>query len=108
MRYGLKDVLLRSLHHASKPVGHGTTSDSAAPAHHVVVQRGVTTNISVVTGLLAALCRASAKVTEDLLCSDLLVALESVLSAGDERCVLDTMRFIDLLITLLFEGKNKY
>lgn len=25
---------------------------------------------------------------------------------GDERCVLDTMRLIDLLLVLLFEGRN--
>ncbi|CAF5098234.1 unnamed protein product, partial [Rotaria sp. Silwood1] len=36
--------------------------------------------------------------------SDLPDALESALCSGDERCVLDIMRFLDLLIGLLFEG----
>ena len=31
-------------------------------------------------------------------------AIESALQ-GDERCTLDTMRLIDLLLVLLFEGK---
>ena len=101
MRYCLKDVLLRSLHHVAKSSGHIPVSESSAGTH-----RGVTTNISVVTGLLSTLTRASGKVTEDLLRSDLLDALESALCAGDENCVLDTMRFVDLLIDLLFEGRQ--
>ena len=89
MRYCLKNVLLRSLHHVAKSSGHILVSESSAGTH-----RGVTTNISVVTGLLSTLTRASGKVTEDLLRSDLLDALESALCAGDENCVLDTMRFV--------------
>jgi E3 ubiquitin-protein ligase HECTD1 len=95
MRYCLKDVLLRSLHHVSK---------TSTETHTVSNTRGVTTNLSVVTGLLSTLCRGSAKVTHDLLRSDLPDALESALCGGDERCVLDIMRFLDLLIVLLFEG----
>ena len=95
MRYCLKDVLLRSLHHVSK---------TSTETHTVSNTRGVTTNLSVVTGLLSTLCRGSAKVTHDLLRSDLPDALESALCSGDERCVLDIMRFLDLLIVLLFEG----
>ncbi len=98
MRYYLKDVLLRSLHHVSKSTADATGS------HTVSNIRGVTTNLSVVTGLLSTLCRGSAKVTYDLLRSDLPDALESALCSGDERCVLDIMRFLDLLIVLLFEG----
>ena len=97
MRYCLKDVLLRSLHHVSK-----TSSDT----HNTSNIRGVTTNLSVVTGLLSTLCRGSAKVTYDLLRSDLPDALESALCSGDERRVLDIMRFLDLLIVLLFEGRQ--
>ena len=95
MRYGLKDVLLRSLHHVSK----------SSTEAHMSNARGVTTNLSIVTGLLSTLCRGSAKVTCDLLRSDLPDALEAALCDGDERCVLDIMRFLDLLIVLLFEGK---
>ena len=105
MRYCLKDVLLRSLHHVAKSSGHALANESSTGTHHSATNRGVTTNISVVTGLLSTLSRASAKVTDDLLRSDLLDALESALCAGDENCVLDTMRFVDLLIGLLFEGE---
>jgi E3 ubiquitin-protein ligase HECTD1 len=114
MRYCLKDVLLRSLHYVSKSTGNTITPVSSVTAdtagtHNVSLStsntRGVTTNLSVVTGLLSTLCRGSAKVTHDLLRADLPDALESALCGGDERCVLDTMRFLDLLIVLLFEGE---
>ncbi|CAF1384645.1 unnamed protein product [Adineta steineri] len=98
MRYCLKDVLLRSLHHVSKT--------SSTESHNVSNARGVTTNLSIVTGLLSTLCRGSSKVTYDLLRSDLPDALEAALCSGDERCVLDIMRFLDLLIVLLFEGRQ--
>jgi E3 ubiquitin-protein ligase HECTD1 len=98
MRYCLKDVLLRSLHDVGK------SSTDVTGTHNTSNIRGVTTNLSVVTGLLSTLCRGSAKVTHDLLRSDLPDALESALCGGDERCVLDIMRFLDLLIVLLFEG----
>ncbi|CAF3339147.1 unnamed protein product [Rotaria socialis] len=100
MRYCLKDVLLRSLHHVSK------SSTDSSGTHTASNIRGITTNLSVVTGLLSTLCRGSVKVTYDLLRSDLPDALESALCSGDERCVLDTMRFLDLLIVLLFEGRQ--
>ncbi|CAF3378660.1 unnamed protein product [Rotaria sp. Silwood1] len=118
MRYCLKDVLLRSLHYVSKSTGNTLTSVSSSTnttvdntgTHNIPLStsntRGVTTNLSVVTGLLSTLCRGSAKVTHDLLRSDLPDALESALCGGDERCVLDTMRFLDLLIVLLFEGRQ--
>ena len=119
MRYCLKDVLLRSLHYVSKSTGSTLTPVSSssvatvhvdpAGTHNVSLStsntRGVTTNLSVVTGLLSTLCRGSSQVTHDLLRSDLPEALESALCGGDERCVLDTMRFLDLLIVLLFEGQ---
>ncbi|CAF0944585.1 unnamed protein product [Adineta steineri] len=113
MRYCLKDVLLRSLHYVSKangntltPVASSSTTDTAGTHNLSSNTRGVTTNLSVVTGLLSTLCRGSAKVTHDLLRTDLPDALESALCGGDERCVLDTMRFLDLLLVLLFEGRQ--
>lgn len=42
---------------------------------------------------------------QDLLRSELPDSIESALQ-GDERCVLDTMRLVDLLLVLLFEGRK--
>lgn len=42
---------------------------------------------------------------QDLLRAELLDSMESALQ-GDERCVLDTMRLVDLLLVLLFEGRK--
>ncbi|XP_053207496.1 E3 ubiquitin-protein ligase HECTD1-like isoform X2 [Panonychus citri] len=61
--------------------------------------------ISTVISLLSTLCRGSPSITSNLLRSNLSVAIESSLH-GDERCVLDTMRLIDLLLVLIFEGRN--
>ncbi|XP_033103063.1 E3 ubiquitin-protein ligase HECTD1-like isoform X1 [Anneissia japonica] len=62
-------------------------------------------NISTVISLLSTLCRGSPGVTHDLLRSELPNAIEKALQ-GDERCVLDTMRLVDLLMVLLFEGRK--
>ncbi|KAG8236035.1 hypothetical protein J437_LFUL015413, partial [Ladona fulva] len=43
--------------------------------------------------------------THDLLRSELPDAIEKALK-GDERCALDTMRLVDLLLVLLFEGRK--
>ena len=42
---------------------------------------------------------------QDLLRSALPDSMQSALG-GDERCVLDTMRLVDLLLVLLFEGRK--
>lgn len=42
---------------------------------------------------------------QDLLRAGLPMAIEKALQ-GDERCVLDTMRLVDLLLVLLFEGRR--
>ena len=60
--------------------------------------------ISTVVSLLSTLCRGSAFITSSLLRSKLPEAIECAIS-GDERCVLDTLRLVDLLLVLIFEGR---
>lgn len=67
-------------------------------------QRAVV-SISTLTGLVSTLCRNSDTITKEILASNILDSIEKALY-GDERCVLDTMRFLDLLLTLIFEGRN--
>ncbi|XP_033151038.1 E3 ubiquitin-protein ligase Ufd4 [Drosophila mauritiana] len=62
-------------------------------------------SISTTISLLSTLCRGSPSITHDILRSQLADALERALQ-GDERCVLDCMRFADLLLLLLFEGRQ--
>ena len=62
-------------------------------------------SISTLTGLLSALCRSSHVITKEILESNILDSIEKAMY-GDERCVLDTMRFLDLLLTLIFEGRD--
>ena len=61
--------------------------------------------ISTVVSLLSTLCRGSTSITHDLLRSDLPDSIESALG-GDERSILDTMRLVDLILVLLFEGRD--
>ena len=62
-------------------------------------------SVSTTISLLSTLCRGSESITHSLLRSNLLEAIESALQ-GDERCILDTMRLVDLLLVLLFEGRQ--
>ncbi|EDW64541.1 E3 ubiquitin-protein ligase Ufd4 [Drosophila virilis] len=62
-------------------------------------------SISTTISLLSTLCRGSPSITRDILRSQLPDAIERALK-GDERCVLDCMRFADLLLLLLFEGRQ--
>lgn len=62
-------------------------------------------SISTTISLLSTLCRGSPAITRDILRSQLPEAIERGLK-GDERCVLDCMRFADLLLLLLFEGRQ--
>uniref|UniRef100_H2Z0Z8 E3 ubiquitin-protein ligase n=1 Tax=Ciona savignyi TaxID=51511 RepID=H2Z0Z8_CIOSA len=72
----------------------GATPDSKA-------NFGITT----VVNLLCTLCRGSSEITHKVLGSDLTKAIEDAMK-GDERCCLDTMRICDLLLILLFEGRQ--
>ena len=62
-------------------------------------------SVSTVISLLSTLCRGSPGITHSLLRSELPDAIERALH-GDERCTLDTMRLVDLLLVLLFEGRK--
>lgn len=62
-------------------------------------------SISTTISLLSTLCRGSPTITHDLLRSNLRQAMERALK-GDERCQLDCMRLADLLLLLLFEGRE--
>uniref|UniRef100_H2Z100 E3 ubiquitin-protein ligase n=1 Tax=Ciona savignyi TaxID=51511 RepID=H2Z100_CIOSA len=105
--YGLTDELIKRLGNcgnrvASVPLNKslqsggtpGATPDSKA-------NFGITT----VVNLLCTLCRGSSEITHKVLGSDLTKAIEDAMK-GDERCCLDTMRICDLLLILLFEGRQ--
>lgn len=62
-------------------------------------------SVSMIISLLSTLCRGSPQITNTLLHLPLAEAIESALH-GDERCILDTMRLVDLLILLIFEGRS--
>jgi E3 ubiquitin-protein ligase HECTD1 len=64
------------------------------------------TSLSTVTSLLSSLCRNSPAIANEILSSNIIDSIEIAVTSGDERCVLDTMRFVDLLLTLVFEGRQ--
>ncbi|XP_014790157.1 E3 ubiquitin-protein ligase HECTD1 [Octopus bimaculoides] len=107
-QHGLVDELLNRLQAAGEAV-HGTSavgpSTSAGATALVPVDSKSSASVSTVISLLSTLCRGSPCITHDLLRSHLLEAIESGLK-GDERCCLDTMRLVDLLLVLLFEGRK--
>ncbi|KAM4625799.1 E3 ubiquitin-protein ligase HECTD1 isoform 2-T2 [Polymixia lowei] len=80
----------------------GRTSTGAAPS---AADSKLSNQVSTIVSLLSTLCRGSPLITHDLLRSALPDSMESALG-GDERCVLDTMRLVDLLLVLLFEGRK--
>lgn len=85
---------------APPPVAEGTPKPAGAAG-------ASSSSVSTVISLLATLCRGSPDVTHTLLRSSLPSAIESALQQGEDRCVLDTMRLADLLLVLLFEGRDK-
>ncbi|KAK8764151.1 hypothetical protein V5799_033241 [Amblyomma americanum] len=111
--HGLVQQLLSRMAHAAAPAssllappsGGGTQSGgTSAPAAPPSEPKSSPT-VSTIISLLSTLCRGSPAITHDLLRSELPDAIESALQ-GDERCVLDTMRLVDLLLVLLFEGRK--
>nr|XP_046223185.1 E3 ubiquitin-protein ligase HECTD1-like isoform X4 [Oncorhynchus gorbuscha] len=80
----------------------GRTSTGAQPT---AADSKLSNQVSTIVSLLSTLCRGSPLVTHDLLRSALPDSMQSAMQ-GDERCVLDTMRLVDLLLVLLFEGRK--
>ncbi|XP_064621516.1 E3 ubiquitin-protein ligase HECTD1-like isoform X2 [Lineus longissimus] len=101
-KHGLVADLLQRLA-ASGVAGPGISSTPGGAAATPEIKSSP--SISTVISLLSTLCRGSPGVTTDLLRSELPDSIESALR-GDERCVLDTMRLVDLLLVLLFEGRK--
>ncbi|KAM4543152.1 E3 ubiquitin-protein ligase HECTD1 isoform 3-T3 [Odontesthes bonariensis] len=106
-KHGLTEELLSRMAAAGGPVSGssckpGRPSTGATPS---ATDSKLSNQVSTIVSLLSTLCRGSPLVTHDLLRSALPDSMESALG-GDERCVLDTMRLVDLLLVLLFEGRK--
>ncbi|XP_023647936.1 E3 ubiquitin-protein ligase HECTD1 isoform X7 [Paramormyrops kingsleyae] len=108
-KHGLTEELLSRMAAAGGTVSGpsstckpGRTSTGATPS---AADSKLSNQVSTIVSLLSTLCRGSPLVTHDLLRSELPDSMESALQ-GDERCVLDTMRLVDLLLVLLFEGRK--
>jgi len=105
--HGLVSELLTRLSNAAGPA----TSTCAGPGTPGVNTTTTTpetkssASVSTIISLLSTLCRGSPSITHDLLRSELPDAIEKALK-GDERCSLDSMRLVDLLLVLLFEGRK--
>lgn len=99
--HGLTQELLNRLANAGTSAAHNNSVASTGATPESKSTASVSTTIS----LLSTLCRGSEAITHSLLRSNLAEAIESALQ-GDERCILDTMRLIDLLLVLLFEGRQ--
>ena len=101
-QHGLLDQLLirlSSIRLSSNQPSHQSSNQVSVP------EIKTSSSISTVISLLSTLCRGSPSITRDLLRAALPDAIESALQ-GDERCILDTMRLVDLLLVLLFEGRK--
>ncbi|XP_037550875.1 E3 ubiquitin-protein ligase HECTD1 isoform X2 [Nematolebias whitei] len=108
-KHGLTEELLSRMAAAGGTVSGSTSSckpgrpsTGATPS---AADSKLSNQVSTIVSLLSTLCRGSPLVTHDLLRSALPDSMESALG-GDERCVLDTMRLVDLLLVLLFEGRK--
>ncbi|XP_033735284.1 E3 ubiquitin-protein ligase HECTD1-like isoform X2 [Pecten maximus] len=103
-QHGLIDELLLRLQKAGESA-HNASVSSTPGTVSITAESKSSPSISTVISLLSTLCRGSPSITHDLLRSELPDAVESGLK-GDERCCLDTMRLVDLLLVLLFEGRK--
>ncbi|CAH1173687.1 unnamed protein product [Phaedon cochleariae] len=111
-QHGLVNELLSRLSNAAGPaIASGTqstpgkaTSTNSTPAP-TPDSKANAASVSTIISLLSTLCRGSPTITHNLLRSELLDAIEKAVK-GDERCTLDSMRLVDLLLVLLFEGRR--
>ncbi|XP_015591532.2 E3 ubiquitin-protein ligase HECTD1 isoform X2 [Cephus cinctus] len=109
---GLVSELLYRLSNAAGP-GNSVAASSGNPKTPPPSSASTTpapepkscASVSTIISLLSTLCRGSPSITHDLLRSELPDAIEKALK-GDERCCLDSMRLVDLLLVLLFEGRS--
>ncbi|XP_052130677.1 E3 ubiquitin-protein ligase HECTD1 isoform X3 [Frankliniella occidentalis] len=86
--------------------GHGPSGPAAGlNASNAAPENKSSASVSTIISLLSTLCRGSPSITHDLLRAPLPDAIEKALK-GDERCSLDSMRLVDLLLVLLFEGRR--
>lgn len=108
-KHGLTEELLSRMAAAggtvSGPASSCKPGRPSAGAGPSASDSKLSNQVSTIVSLLSTLCRGSPLVTHDLLRSALPDSMESALG-GDERCVLDTMRLVDLLLVLLFEGRK--
>lgn len=118
-KYGLVDELIRKLGDSVmlNNTNKWSTTQNAAPSlnqqtsqtdslnNSSAAARSTVVSISTLTGLVSTLCRNSDSITKEILESNILDSIEKAMY-GDERCVLDTTRFLDLLITLISEGRD--
>ncbi|XP_066922502.1 E3 ubiquitin-protein ligase HECTD1-like [Clytia hemisphaerica] len=101
-KHGLTDELLKKLVSSAMACGNNASTSMNASLNE---SRSSSGNVSIIVSVLSMLCRGSPTITHDLLRSNLPDAIETAMN-GDERCVLDTMRLVDLLLILLFEGRG--
>lgn len=116
--YGLVDQLITRLSNAAGTQLPSTSSGavqtqnklsvgtSNAPSKQTSDSNKSAQSIATTISLLSTLCRGSPTITHDLLRSKLPDAMERALKAEDERCILDCMRLADLILLLLFEGRQ--
>ncbi|KAI5744743.1 hypothetical protein M8J76_004851 [Diaphorina citri] len=108
-QHGLASDLLIRLSNAagSNPLntslGGANVSTASASGTLATEAKASSGSVSTIVSLLSALCRGSPSITSDLLHSDL---PDAIALRGDERCCLDTMRLVDLLLVLLLEGRK--
>ncbi|XP_065332241.1 E3 ubiquitin-protein ligase HECTD1 isoform X2 [Cloeon dipterum] len=105
-QHGLVNELLQRLSSAAGAAPACPSTPGVAGASSATPETSKSSaSVSTIISLLSTLCRGSPGITHDLLRSELPDAIEKALK-GDERCTLDTMRLVDLLLVLLFEGRK--